>query len=368
MSRKVWGYVKGTIATPTDEDKKQEWNISKEMAAGYLWLHLEESQKTGLEAIMDDPKKMWDELEKNHVQKRPATRFLAYTNLLNIQKGPEESLPSLTSRIEKAMQEVKNLRTATFSLDDLDSDLTSMAMIRALPAEYESFVSSLTLLPTFDFKTLKAAFSNEENNRKASRNAASIAAAANLVHSPPPNHSSSSASSSVCKFCGIKNHSQENCNQYKKFQAEARLKAAENQKARRNNQKKFTPSSNSVSSEHARVSQDTKNVEEFADNASTTLTLSRPAFSLSFCWCADTGASSHMTPHREWFDEYQPHSVPVRVANGTVVRSTGIGSVRFTPYLNGLKGREVVFHIVLHVPALQNNLLSVLYLTSKQRF
>ena len=75
-----------------------------------------------------------------------------------------------------------------------------------------------------------------------------------------------------------------------------------------------------------------------------------------------------MTLHRAWFDQYEPDSVPVHVANGTVVQSAGIGSVRFIPWHKGVQGRELVFHKVLHVPQLQNNLLSVLYLTSKQRF
>src|ERR1700748_1730472 len=47
-------------------------------------------------------------------------------------------------------------------------------------------------------------------------------------------------------------------------------------------------------------------------------------------WCADSGASSHMTPHRNWFEHYEPWIVPVRVANGTLLKSAGIGSVSFT--------------------------------------
>jgi hypothetical protein len=110
-------------------------------------------------------------------------------------------------------------------------------------------------------------------------------------------------------------------------------------------------------------------VEEFAGNASITCFDSlSPNFSLSLCWCADTGASSHMTPHRAWFHEYEPYSIPIRVADGTVVKSAGIGSIHFLPRLQGVNCREVVFHKVLHVPQLQNNLLSVLYLTSKQGF
>jgi hypothetical protein len=371
MQKKVWAHAKGATTAPTDPDKKSDWEKEKEQAAGLIWLHLEEGQKSQVVDVMEEPNQVWLKLEAVHVQKRPATRFNAYTNLLNIQKLPEESLPSLTTRIEKAMQEVKNLRDKTFTLESLDSDLQCMSMVRALPTEYESFVSSLSLLPQFDFKTLKEAFIVEENNRKASRQAAAVVAAANAARSPPP------PKSIICEFCGIRNHSQAMCRQYKEFQSQARTSAAERQQARRQNRSKPPSSSKpsmsqttgSSSSEAARTTQDSQDAEEYAGNASITLSDSPlPRCSLSTRWCADTGATSHMTPHRSWFEKYEPCSVPVRVANGTVVKSAGIGSVRFTPVIRGVPARGVVFHRVLHVPALQSNLLSVLYLTSQQRF
>ena len=130
-----------------------------------------------------------------------------------------------------------------------------------------------------------------------------------------------------------------------------------------------TQSSTNTTSEQASLIQDREKVEEFAANASTSFSNSlSPQYSPSLRWCADTGASSHMTPHRAWFETYQSYSVPIRVADGTVVKSAGIGTVRFLPRLQGAQSREVVFHRVLHVPSLQNNLLSVLYLTSKRGF
>ena len=51
-------------------------------------------------------------------------------------------------------------------------------------------------------------------------------------------------------------------------------------------------------------------------------------------WNTDTGATSHMTPHWHWIQNYTPYRV----------------------------------HIILHVPALENNLLAVLYLTRQKSF
>ena len=75
-----------------------------------------------------------------------------------------------------------------------------------------------------------------------------------------------------------------------------------------------------------------------------------------------------MTPHRHWFKEYKPFVVPIRLADGKVIHSAGIGSVLFSPLVRGCKGPEVEFTRVLHVPHLNSNLLSVLYLTCHKRF
>jgi len=82
-------------------------------------------------------------------------------------------------------------------------------------------------------------------------------------------------------------------------------------------------------------------------------------------WNADTGATSHMTPHRHWLRNYSPKCVPIKLADNTVVYSAGVGSVVFLPTLEGKRGRAVEFFNVLHVPQLRNNLLAVLYLTRR---
>ena len=104
---------------------------------------------------------------------------------------------------------------------------------------------------------------------------------------------------------------------------------------------------------------------EFAGAAKTRSTLS-PAIVSDF-WNADTGATSHMTPRREWFKEYCPCQVLIRVANHEIVRAAGIGSVEFLLIKNGQSLRPIVFTNVLHVPALAENLFSVLTVTRKHK-
>ncbi|KAF7768485.1 hypothetical protein Agabi119p4_7728 [Agaricus bisporus var. burnettii] len=87
-----------------------------------------------------------------------------------------------------------------------------------------------------------------------------------------------------------------------------------------------------------------------------------------FFWLADTGATSHMTPHRHWFKSYSPHRIPIRLADNSTVYSAGVGSVVFQPVVNGKETRAVEFTRVLHVPDLKSNLLSCLYLAQHKGF
>jgi hypothetical protein len=69
-----------------------------------------------------------------------------------------------------------------------------------------------------------------------------------------------------------------------------------------------------------------------------------------------------MTPHCSWFVQYELFVTPIRVANNAVVFSEGVGTVVLRPTGPGLCG--ICLSCVLHVPELQNNLLSVPHLVS----
>jgi hypothetical protein len=83
-------------------------------------------------------------------------------------------------------------------------------------------------------------------------------------------------------------------------------------------------------------------------------------------WIADSGATSHMSTQCHWFKTLKPHIVPIRIANNAIVYSKGIGSIVMEPTDNSLG--LLLLTSVLYVPALQNNLLSVLHLISNHRF
>jgi hypothetical protein len=72
----------------------------------------------------------------------------------------------------------------------------------------------------------------------------------------------------------------------------------------------------------------------------------------NFDWNADTGATSHMTPHCYWVQNYTPLCIPIKLADNTVIYSAGVGTVLFNPVISGKPSRAVEFTRVLHVPQL----------------
>ena len=69
---------------PEAADKLSDWENRSSVGAGELYLAVEGSQTVHLKGLEDDVKLMWEKLEGIHIQKRPATRFNAYTALFNV--------------------------------------------------------------------------------------------------------------------------------------------------------------------------------------------------------------------------------------------------------------------------------------------
>ncbi|KAF9458603.1 hypothetical protein BDZ94DRAFT_1313101 [Collybia nuda] len=123
--------------TPTAEKLAitDAWLIKLDKAAGNISLMVEEDQTVYFNRIIDNPVAMWKALQTTHMQKRPRAHFNTYDDLFSIRKQEEESLQSLINRVEQSVTQIKNLHPEGFTLVELDSELASMALIRALPED-----------------------------------------------------------------------------------------------------------------------------------------------------------------------------------------------------------------------------------------
>jgi wobble nucleotide-excising tRNase len=245
--------------------------------------------------------KMWEALEAVHRQKKAGMRFNAYDELFSIRKLEEESLQSLINCVESAKRSIKELRPSTLTLDMLDDELASMALIRLLPEEYSSFTSSLLLMDKLDKTTVHQAFVTEDLQRRkrvqdASGGSQALAACFGFKNK-----------SKTCDFCGRENHTVDTCKTFESARKRAQENALKPRTYAPKANKAQEASGSATGSGSTPSTEKAQRVVEFAGNASVPSSLSSPSpftplqLDSDFNWLADTGATSHMTPHRHWF-------------------------------------------------------------------
>src|SRR5271156_2729789 len=350
----------------------RKYSESRDQAVGEIRHHLlPELRNVALGS--SDPESILEAIKSAYGASSFATRHNALQALLAIRQESSERVPAFIARAREALRFLQSTRppptplptpvagaAPTYSLADSDRELLISVLLHG--TRYSSLTTSLLAQSELTVQQVEDALKNEEAHRLG---AAAATAAASATFSPPL--TSQSASGVVCAFCGNNGHTVERCFKFAdssrkakdEVQQQATSNATLNSKNRRSNRKgkaNAAAENNSTPTESA---------------GAASVRQSNSPSSLPDAWNADTGATSHishMTPRREWFKSYIACSVPIRVANGQVVYASGRGTVEFTPVKDSRKMRSVVFSNVLHVPALNQNLLSVLTLTCDHAF
>jgi transposase InsO family protein len=364
------------------ERELNEFKDRQEKAAGDILAHLSRSQHTHVVDCHDDPATMWATIKAVHIQQVPGMRFSAYNDLFSIVKGPEETLPAVASRVEEAIARVVELRpaqitevtaspsggsaqiTRAYAIGDLNNELALMAMLRSLPREeYADFISSLMRQKDLTRANVESAFQVEQTERDTHRgpllSPSGNTALCTTAQAPRVNKRGVK-----CGFCTGDGHTEDDCYKKERARKDAQ-KAVEERRAGCDGGKKARANCAAAASPLSPAPSDGAKVTELAPSASVRLTGS-PDTHADAHWIADTGATSHMSPRRSWFTKLKPLAIPIRVANDHVMYSEGVGSVVLEPADKSL--RPVLLSRVLYVPALQNNLLSVLHLVANHRF
>lgn len=185
-TRREWSAIEGdpqpSFVIPNAPSRQEQldfrdWRNTRDSAADAIFLCIDESQKDLVRECQDDPQQMWTRLKEIHQQPKAGPRFNAYDNLFNIQKEEGESLTNLVGRGSRLMANTKALRPEKYNLQQLDEELLCMALIRSLPAEFSSFVTSLFLIDKLSLDSLRAAFHDYENQSQLRDSSAQLAVA-----------------------------------------------------------------------------------------------------------------------------------------------------------------------------------------------
>ena len=331
-SKGLWRIVDGKSLCPSSDDEKIEaWHDKASKAAGLIALSLSDSQKVYLEDIEDNPVKIWKVLEEKHVEKIAGSRFIVYDELLSVALDDPASPTSLIPKVDNILRRIKGLRPDGFTVDQLDKELATMAILRALPDTYQSLVFNLLMNKDLSLDMVHSALKREEINRKPRASA--------------PSPSSDSALAAATKWCELHESSSHNTKDCRTLVQLKKRRQGQN--------------SSQASQGNSATTQNT----ESARNAS--LRSSDASWTVSNDWIVDTGATAHMTPHRHWFVSMVPCKTPIRPADKSIVYSEGKGVVHFAPRASKL---VVAVTDVLYVPLLGCNLFSALHLTQHKEF
>ena len=346
-------------AVPLDEDKLERWEIKAEKAAGALKTAMTHEVKVLIRDCEDNPIIIWTTLSSSFIQQRTAPRFNAYHTLLSVQKDNSESLDALINKVDEKIRVIKLLSPSSFTLDNLYDELAVMAIIRALPQSFDDVVRTISVLDKFDKQSVIQSLRNMDHTRSNLSGTTSAFAASfpsskssskpstSSLPPPSPQNSQNRASNRPkCDFCSRLGHTEAKC-----FLKERLMR-------------QMSPPSSSTAAPASTSTQPAPDAPQSASialSASALFSTSNPDSHTS--WNADTGASAHMTFNRHWMRNLSPHRIPIKLADGSVLYSEGIGTVRFNPVVRGQEMASLEFTNVLYVPSLSSNLFSVLYLT-----
>ena len=348
---------KADAPTVGELEKQTAYDTANRQAAGLIRHAAGIAHREITQAANATAATMFDALEALYAKKSGGARFDAWTVLLAIQKLETETFPNLVKRIDAAAFRLDSLRPAGWTLAKEINEIKTFVMLNAIPQTHLLYGSLIAQPDTLTYDNVKAVFLMYKSP------ATGISEAASFAGARP-----------TCLFCKNSGHTVEVCNNmryYQRIYLEERAKRAAQGNTSRGNRGHGNRGGQGGYSNSPRHQANAAQVieafpepsltAEYTGNASL-LSPDSPA-SADTHWVADTGASCHMTSHREWLTGFSESEVIVELADGSVIYGTGRGTISFIPYINGYATRPIVLQNVLYVPSLRNNLFSIFHFT-----
>ena len=346
MAEGLHGVVFPNVLNPVDADKAVQFR-NEQKACGIIQLALTDVVCQSLPPFATAAE-LWKELEEKYSTDTLANIYLLKRQLLTL-KYTEGT------KMEDFFHTLESLQNKLAATKHQESDMTLIVILQmALPAQYNSLMSSLEVANVTTYSLVKKAILSEWQKRKladsdnptalfvknkghkvkSNNNSQSDTRNFSTPRSPAPvhynnarnspkhtggNQPSGSGTRPSCTNCGKMGHTVDQCYALK-----------------RNNNPK-------------------------AQGNSTAMMLSGSALSATKDdgWVVDSGATNHIANNKNSFNEFRDIiPMPIRLANNTTVNALATGTVNLQ--LRSPSGIELVtLHDVLYIPEIHVNLLSV---------
>ena len=324
---------------PTDARLLEAWLHSERMARGIIVstavdLHLELVHKHRQGA----PWTLWQAIEAKHVKQDASFRHGAWMNFLGIRHGLDEPYVDFLGRITDARAQIDRVTPPGLSIDERMDELllfTALCGMRTDDPLRRQLVSQKNIC----LDDVAACFLRTDQDASISAKLESANAAA-AVH---------------CFICRLLGHLAKDCPHADTIERlvsqragsslgnQSNTTGGKRKKSKGGSAAMPTPTTPSTTPSSASVATETAGVATSFYSSNTRVTNG---------WIVDSGATSCMSYRRSIFSDLKPDRRAIRLANGSLIYSGGVGSIRFLSNC----GYYITIHNVLYVPTLSSNL------------
>lgn len=144
-AKKVWGIVSGTRKDPSssgDQAAIDKYFEDAECATGII-MKFAGPQASIYLTDLDDPQRMWADLQKAYNSDRPVARIQSLQSLLSIKQASDETLDGLAHRVTTAHKQFISLQPSTFTLAQLNEELFAASITGALAVDQKALQTNI---------------------------------------------------------------------------------------------------------------------------------------------------------------------------------------------------------------------------------
>lgn len=207
------------------KDALEKWIDDNGAAAGVIALMLSEEEKLEVQDYLSDGAALWAALKTRHLTVKPGSHYNTFVEFTSMRPEPGEELGAFFSRLKDLMNRIKQCREPGYTIDTLDKEMVSIAMIRALSDDKSctNLVSNIlgdeTMLSDLD--KLGTRLKAEDANRKVSpqlyglkKSSLGVLVAESTPNAPTPTPAIAAAATTSkpkCTICNKPGHLAEVC-------------------------------------------------------------------------------------------------------------------------------------------------------------